>query len=52
MTYHFNKNSKEGGKTVQFEKGQETETTQSNDLENDNTWLITVRKVNEWRKKE
>ena len=35
-----------------FAKGEKTETTQSNDLENSNTWLVTTMNINEWEKKE
>ena len=30
-----------------FVKGEKTETTQSNDLENNNTWLVTTLNINE-----
>ena len=33
-------------------KGEETEATHSNELENNDTWLITAKNIYEWEKKE
>ena len=50
-THHLDEHSMESRKTSQ-EMEDDLETTQSNDLENNNTWLVTAMNINEREKKE